>query len=43
MIMLINRNAFSVAVEGLLMPVSKLTHLNLEKDYYLHDINDARL
>lgn len=41
MIMLINRNAFSVAVEGLLMPVSKLTHLNLEKDYYLHDINDA--
>lgn len=41
MIMLINRNAFSVAVEGLLMPVSKLTHLNLEKDYYLRDINDA--
>ena len=23
------------------MPVSKLTHLNLEKEYYLHDINDA--
>lgn len=40
LMMLINRNAFTSAVAGHLMPVSKLTYLDLDKDYYLHDINE---
>ena len=39
MIQTINREAFSAAVEGLLMPTSELTYLNPEKSYYAHDIN----
>ena len=41
LIMLINRNAFSVALEGMLMPTEKLIHLNPDKPYYLKDINDV--
>ena len=41
MIMMINREAFPAALDNLLMPVSKLTHLDLDKDYYLKDINSA--
>ena len=34
MIMEINRNAYSDAVNGMLMPLDELTYLNPEKDYY---------
>lgn len=40
MIQLINREAFASAIDGLLMPYSEMTHLNPEKDYYLHDVNE---
>ncbi|MBE6612640.1 MAG: extracellular solute-binding protein [Ruminococcaceae bacterium] len=41
MIMLINRDAFSAALQGYLMPFDELTHINLEKDYWLKDVNDG--
>lgn len=40
LIMLINRDAYSAAISGQLMPMERLTHLDLSKDYYLHDINE---
>ena len=40
MVQVINRNAFSAAVEGLLMPVDELTYLNPKKPYYMHEINN---
>lgn len=40
MIMLINRNAYAAAISGYLYPVEQLPHLDLTKDYYLHDINE---
>ena len=41
LVMLINRHAFADALEGMLMPTSRLTYLNPDKPYYLKDINDA--
>ncbi|MBQ8509514.1 MAG: hypothetical protein IJ493_06355 [Clostridia bacterium] len=40
MIMLINRHAFSAALNGYLKPVSELTWLNPEKEYYIQDVNE---
>ncbi len=40
MIQLINRNAFAAAIDGQLMPISELTYLDPNKDYYLHDVNE---
>ena len=39
MVQIINRNAFSAALEGLLMPVDELTYLNPEKPYYMQEVN----
>ncbi len=39
MIMLINRQAFAAALEGLVIDPTALTHLDPTKPYYLHDIN----
>lgn len=41
LIMLINRDAYTAAVNGQLIPVDRLTYVDQSKDYYLHDINDA--
>ena len=41
MMMLINRDAFAAALQGYLMPFDELTHINLEKDYWLKDVNDS--
>ncbi len=41
MIMLINRDAFNAALQGYLMPFNELTHINLDKPYWLKDVNDG--
>lgn len=40
MIQVINRNAFSAALDGLLVPASEMTYLNPEKDYYMQELNE---
>ncbi len=41
LIMLINRNAYTAAINNWIMPVSELTYLDLSKPYYIKDINEA--
>lgn len=40
MIQMINREAFSAALNGQIMPTEQLIHLDPTKDYYMHDINE---
>ena len=41
LIMLINRNAYTAIQEGLICLPQDLRYIDMSKDYYLHDVNDA--
>lgn len=41
LIMLINRDAYSAVLNGAVLPVKDIPHIDQNKNYYLHDINET--